>query len=109
MQHPRQNGGHRGQSKVELTFLAFHPDLTLTFRLCISLHHSLLWSGRTEATKVCSCQLSTESMLCRVQKTPSLVRCSPIKNREVPLFQNMYLQKSSEPLLYSTSLQCNTE
>lgn len=52
MQHPRQNGGHRGQSKVEITFLAFHPDLTLTFRLCISLHHSLLWSGRTEAKGV---------------------------------------------------------
>lgn len=35
MQNPRQSGGPRGWSKVELIFLVFHPDLTLTFRLYI--------------------------------------------------------------------------
>lgn len=70
MQHPRQSGGPRGQSKVELTFLVFHSDLTLTFRLYISLHRSLLWRGRTKATAlaVASCALKAYFAECRKQE-----------------------------------------
>lgn len=36
MQYPRQSGGHKGHSKVQLTLFGFNPDPTLTFRLYIS-------------------------------------------------------------------------
>lgn len=52
MQHPRQHGGLRRQSKAELTFLIFHPDLTLTVYFSASVS-VVDWKDKNHKSMLC--------------------------------------------------------